>query len=194
MKIAIIGSPGAGKSTLARELGDVLKIEVIHLDRHFWQPKWKEKPRDIRKEILRGLVQKEQWIIEGTYLDTADIRVNAADIIIFLDMPALLCFWRALNRYFKYLTNREERRADLPEGCRDKLGMYYSMKVLGFPLFKRKWLYKWLHELENEKKVYAFRSPKEVEGFLQRQKQEKPELESTHALKRSYAPVSVRLA
>jgi adenylate kinase family enzyme len=67
-RIVIIGSAGAGKSTLAQKLGSVLNIEVIHLDRYFWQPKWKEKPRDTRIEILQELVQEERWIIEGTYL------------------------------------------------------------------------------------------------------------------------------
>lgn len=184
-KIAIIGSPGAGKSTLAGKLGAIHEIEVLHLDRYFWEPRWKEKPRGIRREILQGLVQKERWIIEGTYLDTSDIRLKAADTIIFLDIPGLICFWRVLNRYFKHLKHRKERRPDLPEGCRDKLGAYYSIKVLGFPLFKRKWLLNRLSEFENEKRVYTFRSNGEVEDFLQ--EQEKHVQENGHALEKAYA-------
>ena len=34
-KIILIGSGGAGKSTLARQLGAALQIEVIHLDALF---------------------------------------------------------------------------------------------------------------------------------------------------------------
>ena len=40
-KIVIIGSPGAGKSTFAHELGAILNIDVIYLDRHFWKTGWK---------------------------------------------------------------------------------------------------------------------------------------------------------
>ena len=45
-RIAIIGAGGAGKSTLARQLGEVLGIEVIHLDALFWKPGWVDTPRD----------------------------------------------------------------------------------------------------------------------------------------------------
>ena len=43
-RIAIIGSPGVGKSTFARQLGDITGIEVFHLDRLFWKPGWVETP------------------------------------------------------------------------------------------------------------------------------------------------------
>jgi adenylate kinase family enzyme len=52
-KIVIIGSPGAGKSTLTRKLVRKLHIKAVHLDRKFWQPGWKEKPRDTRIDILQ---------------------------------------------------------------------------------------------------------------------------------------------
>ncbi len=41
-KIMIIGSGGAGKSTLARALGSIMNIEVIHLDKLFWKSNWVE--------------------------------------------------------------------------------------------------------------------------------------------------------
>ncbi len=41
-KILVIGSGGAGKSTFARRLGEMLGINVIHLDALYWQPGWVE--------------------------------------------------------------------------------------------------------------------------------------------------------
>jgi adenylate kinase family enzyme len=184
-KIVIIGPPGAGKSTFARQLGAILNIEVFHLDRYFWQPEWQEKPKVVRLHILRRLIRNnERWIIEGSYLDTSDIRLKAADTIIFLDMPALVCFWRVLNRKIKYKYNRH-MRLDLPEGCPEKLGLYYILKILGFPLVKRKGLYARLCEFENEKKdFYALRSKREVERFLQKlgQRQQEYVPENAHIL------------
>ena len=39
-KIMIIGCGGAGKSPLARELGEILPLDVYHLDAPFWKPNW----------------------------------------------------------------------------------------------------------------------------------------------------------
>ena len=36
----LIGSGGAGKSTLARKIGQILDIEVIHLDTLMWRSNW----------------------------------------------------------------------------------------------------------------------------------------------------------
>jgi len=83
-KIVIIGPPGSGKTTLASDLGPLLKVKVFSLDRFFWESGWKGKSREERLEILDHLVQEKQWIIEGTYLDSSEPRLNAADTIIFV--------------------------------------------------------------------------------------------------------------
>ena len=167
-KIVIIGSPGAGKSTLARKLSKILMIEAFHLDRYFWQPDWREKPREIKRHILQRLIQNERWIIEGTYLefDTSDIRLEAADTIIFLNMPGWLCTWRVLSRNLKY---HGKQRPDLPEGCPDKLRLHFILKVLSFPLVKRNKLYTTLRDFEHRKSIYVFNSKSEVESFLLRE-------------------------
>jgi len=164
-KIAIIGSPGSGKSIFAHQLGELLNIEIIHLDRHFWQPDWKEKPRDARIEILKDLVRQEQWIIEGTYLGASEPRLNAADTIIFLDIPPWLCLHRIRQRHHKY---KGQFRPDLPEGCSDKLNLKCVLKVLGFPLRGRKMLKQKLPNYKS-KQIIRLRSAKEVKDFLAQQ-------------------------
>ena len=194
-KIVIIGSPGAGKSTFARTLGEILQIKVSHLDRYFWQPEWKEKPKEIRLQIMKELVVEDQWIIEGTYLDTSYIRLKAADTIIFLDTPGFICLWRVLSRYFKY---GKEPRPDLPEGCSEKLRLHYLLRILVFPFIKRKKLNRLLDELgpeKSKKSIYVFRSSSDVKGFLQirRQIQESKCQKNTYVLEGNHAPGSLSL-
>jgi adenylate kinase family enzyme len=97
-RIAIIGAGGSGKSTLARELGRRLDLPVTHLDDLFWQPGWVEPNRDEWEALNRELVQAERWILDGNYGGTMEIRLEAADTIVFLDPPPLLCIWRVLRR------------------------------------------------------------------------------------------------
>jgi adenylate kinase family enzyme len=166
-KIVIIGSPGAGKSTLARKLGRKLHIKVVHLDRKFWQPGWKEKPRDTRIDILKKLVQEKQWIIEGTYLDSSEPRLRAADTIIFLDIHPFLCLQRVIMQHYKY---QGQPRHDLMEGCEDKLTMIRILKVLVFPFRGRRTLEKKLRnfKFDEAKHITWLRSPKDVEDFVAR--------------------------
>ncbi len=164
-KIAIIGSPGAGKSTFARQLGESFNIEIIHLDRYFWQSDWREKPRDARIEILKDFVRKEQWIIEGTYLGASEPRLNAADTIIFLDIPPWLCLHRIIQRHNTY---RGQSRPDLPEGCTDKLTLHRMLKVLVFPFQDRRTLLQMLRS-HMSKQIIRLRSGKEVRDFLAQQ-------------------------
>jgi adenylate kinase family enzyme len=161
-RIVIIGSPGAGKSTLARRLGRNLRINVIHLDRIFWQPGWKEKPKETRIDILEKLVQEKQWIIEGTYISSSEPRLRAADTIIFLETNLFLCLQRVTMQHYKC---QGHPRPDLKEGCEDELNLIRVLNVLGFPFRGRRTLEKKLRYYQS-KQIIRLRSSKEVEDFL----------------------------
>jgi hypothetical protein len=175
-KIAIIGSSGAGKTTLARSLHSILNIRVVHLDRVFWQPHWKKKPKDTRGEIIEKIVKNPEWIIEGTYLSLSEARLDAADTIIFLDVNPLICIHRIFKRHRLFwplnrliIKQQHDRvgfkRRDLPEGSVDKLTLLYILKVLFFPFLDRRTL---INKFDNygSKEIIYLRSTKEVEAFL----------------------------
>ena len=168
-RIAIIGSSGAGKSILARDLGSILDIKVIHLDPYFWKPGWEERPKEERVKILQGLVEERQWIIEGTYFATSDMRLKEADTIIFMDMPSWLCFQRVIKRYMSYRKHKLPR-PDLPEGSPDKLGLLYCLKILFFRFLGRRTIVRKLKEIRNAR-IITLHSPDEIENFLDELKQ-----------------------
>jgi len=100
-KVVILGRGGAGKSALARKLGDVTGIPVVELDMLFWQPG--PVPMDPSRwaGCLQELVQGDRWILDGDLgpYDTAlEVRLRAADTIVVLDFSFLRCAWRTLRR------------------------------------------------------------------------------------------------
>lgn len=164
-KVVLIGSGGSGKSTLARQLGEKLKINVYHLDALFWKPNWVGVPKDEQKKVQNDLVRKEEWIIDGNYGGTMEIRLNAADTIIFLDIPRTICVYRAFKRMLQY---RNKTRPDMGEGCEERFDLDFFKWIWDYPKTKRPEILKRLQQLSNDKQVIIFKSPKEVQQFLEK--------------------------
>ncbi len=97
-RIVIVGPPGPGKSTLARQLAPILGIEASHLDRLYWQPGWVARLWTEFAAKQRALVGAERWLIDGNDPATVDLRLAEADTIIFLDLPRHLCLWGVIAR------------------------------------------------------------------------------------------------
>lgn len=162
-KIAIIGSGGAGKSTFARQLGQKLVIEVYHLDAMLWKPNWELTSREEQKEIQQDLVGKDSWIIDGNYGGTLDIRLNAADTVIFLDIHRVICLYRAIKRTFQY---RNRTRPDMAEGCEERIDLEFLKWIWQFPKAKRPSLINRLEDLSTEKNIIILSSLKEIKAFI----------------------------
>ena len=99
-RVIVVGPGAAGKSTLAARLGEVTRLPVIELDKLFWRPGLAPTPREEWAAIQRQLAAQESWIMDGDLgpYDVLDIRLQAADAIVFLDFSPLRCAWRAIRR------------------------------------------------------------------------------------------------
>ena len=99
-RVLIVGRGASGKSTLARHLGDLTGLPVTEVDKIFWQPGLIATPRQKWIAMQEQLVVGERWIIEGDLgpHDAVEVRIRAADTIIFLDFSLLRCAWRAIRR------------------------------------------------------------------------------------------------
>ncbi|MGV3463851.1 MAG: DNA topology modulation protein [Heyndrickxia sp.] len=164
-KIVLIGSGGSGKSTLARQLGEKLKIKIYHLDALFWKPNWVGVPRDEQIKVQNDLVKQEEWIMDGNYNGTMDIRLNAADTIIFLDIPRTICVFRAFKRVLQY---RNKTRPDMGEGCEERFSYEFFKWIWDYPKKKRPKILERLEQLSKEKEVFILKSPRDVESFLEK--------------------------
>ncbi|MCA0988540.1 DNA topology modulation protein [Guptibacillus algicola] len=162
-RIVIIGSGGSGKSTLARQLGERLNIGVYHLDALFWKPNWVGVPKEEQIAIQKRLVLEDEWICDGNYGGTMDIRLHAADTIIFLNLPRTLCMYRVLKRAVQY---RNRTRPDMGEGCEERVSFQFLKWVWEYPKKKRPGILRKLDHLSLDKKIYHLSSKKEIDTFL----------------------------
>mgnify|MGYP003447276081 FL=1 len=90
-KIIIIGCPGSGKSTLSRSLHKITNIPLYHLDMLFWNEDKTTVEKSVFLDRLLKVIQNDEWIIDGNYSSTMELRMQACDTVIFLDYPLDVC-------------------------------------------------------------------------------------------------------
>ena len=165
-RIVVLGSGGAGKSSLARQLGGILELPVIHLDRLFWHAGWVPTPREEWIRVQRELVAGERWILDGNYGGTLPERLAAADAVLFLDLPRWTCLARTIGRT---LRAGGLPRPDMAEGCPERMGLPYLRFlwwIWKYPSRSRPRLLARLSDLPEGARVLRLRSAREVEVLV----------------------------
>jgi adenylate kinase family enzyme len=115
-RINVIGSSGAGKTTvsaaLARRLGSQhLELDSIH---HLadWEP---IDPGALRSKVGE-FVAGEAWVVDGNYSIVRDIVWARVDTVVFLDLPR----WRVMTRLVPRTLRRTALREELWNGNRER--------------------------------------------------------------------------
>lgn len=166
-RIVIVGSSGSGKSTLARELGEKLALPVVHLDKYYWHSGWVGTEVSTWQKMVSDLARSEQWIMDGNYRDTLDIRFQAADTIIFLDLPRWVCASRAIKRRLQY---RHTPRPDIAPGCQEALLRpdfpEYLLRIWDYPNRAKPDIETRLFNLDPGKRIIHLTSRSDTNKFL----------------------------
>ncbi|MBE6880950.1 MAG: adenylate kinase [Ruminococcaceae bacterium] len=157
-KIIIIGCPGSGKSTLSRELHNITGIPLFHLDMMYWNSNKTTVEKPIFLERLSEVIQKSEWIIDGNYNSTMELRLQKCDTVIFLDYPLEIC-----------LNGIKERRgkvhSDIPWVSNDEDDAELIQFAKSYISQSRPMIMELLDRYSN-KDIYIFKSRAETDEFL----------------------------
>ena len=161
-RIVIIGCGGAGKSTLARQLGEKLDIPVIHLDKLFWKPGWVEMPNEEFDLLHQQQIEKDRWIIDGNFNRTMPQRIARCDTVIYLDFSRFACLRGVLKRV---LTTYGTVRPDMGEGCPERFDLEFLKWVWNYNKDKRERNYRLLNEATHAETI-VLKNRRMVKRFL----------------------------
>jgi adenylate kinase family enzyme len=103
LRLHLIGSSGAGKTTLGRALAQRLGLPFVDLDDLFWEPGWQAVGHDELTRRLAPTLAQPGWVIVGNYRATTEPHVwPRLTHLVVLDLPLATLVrrtaWRTLRR------------------------------------------------------------------------------------------------
>lgn len=164
-KAIVIGCPGAGKSTFARKLRDKTGLPLYYLDMLWHRPDKTNITPEQFDAMLTEILETNQWIIDGNYARTLEMRINACDTVFLLDFPLDVCLAGAKERI-------GQKREDMP-WIEKELDEDFRQWILDFPNTQLPEIYNLLEQYRKSRKVYIFHSRAEADYYLKENNDEK---------------------
>ena len=161
-RILIIGCGGAGKSTLARQLGEKLNLPVVHLDKLFWKPGWVEESQEEFDRKLAQELGKPKWIMDGNFNRTMPQRLQKCNTVIYLDFSRWTCLLGVAKRV---ITTYGKVRPDMGEGCPERVDLEFLKWVWNYNKDKRQRNYQLLQQASHADKI-VLKNRRMVKQFL----------------------------
>lgn len=108
MRVHVVGTTGAGKSTLAAELARRLGCRHVEMDALAWGPNWTLASAETLRARVQAALDGGCWVVDGNYSSARDLVWAQADCIVWLDYPLLLSLWRLLRREVRRIVTRHD--------------------------------------------------------------------------------------
>jgi adenylate kinase family enzyme len=157
---------GCGKSTTGRALAERMDVPYYELDALHHGPNWEPRTADELRALVEPIVRGESWVVDGTYRGKiGDLVPEAADLVVWLDLPVRVWLPRLLRRTARRVIRKEELWNGNRERWRDVVHPRNSVVVYALRNYRRT-----RRTLEPELarfRVARLRSPAEVESFVE---------------------------
>lgn len=164
-KVAVFGKPGSGKSTISKALALATGIELHQLDSIVYKANGEFVEREVFDLAHDNIINSESWIIDGLGpLGSFNTRLEAADTLVYIDLPYPISYWFVTKRMLKGLFVKPE---GWPDGSSVIEGTIQSYKTL--KLCPKFWNDDFRLRLElraKEKEVHIIRSVSELNNFV----------------------------
>ena len=114
-RVAVVGTTGSGKTSLARSLAQRLAVPHVEMDALYWEPGWQPAPREVFRARVQAALSGPAWVTDGNYHLVRDMIWEQADTLVWLDYPLPMVLWRLAWRTLRrsitgevlYNNNRE---------------------------------------------------------------------------------------
>jgi adenylate kinase family enzyme len=125
-RIVVVGSTGAGKTTLAEALSARLNIPHVELDSLHWEAGWAPASTPNFRARVAGALADDAWVVDGNYQSVRDLVWPRAEAMVWLDYDLSVVMWRLIRRTAHRLRTGHE----LWNGNREQLSMLLSRESL----------------------------------------------------------------
>ena len=162
-KIIVIGCPGSGKSTFSKALHSITNIPLCHLDMIFWNSDKTTVDRAVFLERLSKIIQNDEWIIDGNYESTMELRMQACDTVFFLDYPLDVCLRGIEER-------KGKARSDMPWIEPEEYDAEFIAFIKNFNTQSRPKVMELLDRL-SDKNIFIFKTRDQADEYLKKMQQ-----------------------
>ena len=181
-RIIVVGSSGAGKTTLAKGLSLKLGLPHYELDSFFHQKGWQPLDNDEFKARVNEVTGQPGWIVCGNYFTKLGGKEywSKADTVIWCDYSFPLVFSRLLRRTLKRTVTKQELWNENKEGfitnffTRESV-LLWMMRVWNEQKRRYETIFK--QNKLNDTQLIRLKSPKETARFLEHIHQPQPSIQ-----------------
>jgi len=157
-KVIIIGCPGSGKTTFAEKLQKQTGLPLYYLDAIWHKPDKTHISREDFDGRIAEIFSTDEWIIEGNYKRTIEMRLKECDTVFLFDLPTEVCIQGAKERIGK-------GRYDLP-WLETEFDPEFKRFIEDFPNDTLPYIYELFEKYKENRQIIIFKSRQAADEFL----------------------------